>query len=41
VNFEASGLAVTAEGKLAVGLRKGEVWIEGKKGFQLFRQRAA
>jgi hypothetical protein len=36
VNFEASGLAVTAEGKLAVGLRKGEVWIEGKKGFQLF-----
>jgi hypothetical protein len=36
VNFEASGLAVTAEGKLAVGLRKGEVWVEGKDGFQLF-----
>jgi hypothetical protein len=36
VNFEASGLAVTDKGKLAVGLRKGEVWIEGKDGFQLF-----
>lgn len=36
VNFEASGLAVTGDGKLAVGLRKGEVWIEGKDGFELF-----
>jgi len=36
VNFEASGLAVTDKGKLAVALRKGEIWIEGEKGFQLF-----
>jgi hypothetical protein len=36
VNFEASGLAVTDKGRLAVGLRKGEVWIEGEKGFRLF-----
>lgn len=36
VNFEASGLAVTGDGRLAVALRKGEVWIEGKGGFQLF-----
>jgi hypothetical protein len=36
VNFEASGLAVTDKGQLAVGLRKGEVWIEGKDGFRLF-----
>ncbi len=36
VNFEASGLAVTDKGQLAVALRKGEVWIEGKDGFQLF-----
>jgi glucose/arabinose dehydrogenase len=27
VNFEASGLAVLPDGKLAVSLRKGEVWI--------------
>jgi hypothetical protein len=36
VNFEASGLAVMPNGKLAVGLRKGEVWVEGEKGFKLF-----
>lgn len=36
VNFEASGLAVMSDGKLAVALRKGEVWIEGEKGFHLF-----
>jgi hypothetical protein len=36
VNFEASGLAVLPNGKLAVGLRKGEVWIEGDKGFKRF-----
>jgi hypothetical protein len=36
VNFEASGLAVMPNGKLAVALRKGEVWVEGEKGFQLF-----
>jgi hypothetical protein len=36
VNFEASGLAVTDKGKLAVALRKGEIWIEGEKGFQRF-----
>jgi hypothetical protein len=36
VNFEASGLAVLPNGKLAVGLRKGEVWIEGEKGFKRF-----
>lgn len=36
VNFEASGLAVVADGKLAVALRKGEVWIEGSQGFELF-----
>lgn len=27
VNFEASGLAILADGKLAVALRKGEVWV--------------
>ncbi|MCE2695456.1 MAG: hypothetical protein LW645_14510, partial [Verrucomicrobiaceae bacterium] len=27
VNFEASGLAVLPDGKLAVALRKGEIWI--------------
>ncbi|WP_395751849.1 hypothetical protein [Prosthecobacter sp.] len=27
VNFEASGIAILPDGKLAVGLRKGEVWI--------------
>jgi glucose/arabinose dehydrogenase len=42
VNFEASGLAVMADGKLAVCLRKGEVWIAQnpadvkKPGFNLF-----
>ena len=36
VNFEASGLAVLPDGKLAVALRKGEIWIEGEKGFQRF-----
>jgi hypothetical protein len=36
VNFEASGLAVLPSGKLAVALRKGEVWVEDEKGFQLF-----
>lgn len=37
VNFEASGLAVMGDGKLAVALRKGEVWIEDrKKGFRRF-----
>ena len=36
VNFEASSLAVLPSGKLAVALRKGEVWVEGEQGFQLF-----
>ncbi len=36
VNFEASGLAVTDKSKLAVALRKGEIWIEGEEGFQRF-----
>jgi len=42
VNFEASGLAVLPDGKLAVALRKGEVWIAqqpenvAKPGFKLF-----
>ena len=42
VNFEASGIAVLPDGKLAVGLRKGEVWIAqnptdtAKPDFKLF-----
>jgi hypothetical protein len=36
VNFESSGLAVMPNGKLAVALRKGEIWLEGEKGFQRF-----
>ncbi|OYW18328.1 MAG: hypothetical protein B7Z55_10820, partial [Planctomycetales bacterium 12-60-4] len=42
VNFEASGIAVLPDGKLAVGLRKGEVWIAqnpatpAKPNFKLF-----
>ena len=27
VNFEASGIAILPDGKLAVGLRKGEIWV--------------
>ncbi|WP_395732382.1 hypothetical protein [Prosthecobacter sp.] len=42
VNFEASGIAILPDGKLAVGLRKGEVWISqnptdtARPGFKLF-----
>jgi hypothetical protein len=42
VNFEASGIAVLPDGRLAVGLRKGEVWIAqhpadvAKPDFKLF-----
>jgi hypothetical protein len=32
VNFEASGIAVLPDGRLAVGLRKGEVWIAQNPG---------